>query len=405
MAIQFKNFQPKDSLRIKLQKFVSSFLFPAKKFDWYQSKGYKGANDQERFKDFLDKQNHYKEEFKDLNIQRTPVINKLNNEKIDSVSFSPIKKINKPGNGKHIVNFFGHGEYYEMDFRDMALETKATGATLYGFNCPGLNSSDGQVLTSSDLINSGVAFVNNLLEKGIHPDDIILQGNCFGGVIGEKVKDYFKENSIKLRSINSNSFLSFESAVNDHFDSHPILKPFRKLTNLLLRFTGWDLDVSQSVKRQDPYLFIMNRLGDQTLKKSQVSHVIKDNADWGLDDECPLEYRMARDEFEERSIVQAKQKYIGANKNSKKNDPHEMDLYKLETQNGESVFEFINEYLKASNNYIENGNRQVGQFEPVPFVNQIDVQIDRTERAELEKLSKTLERTGEIEIDDGFTLV
>jgi hypothetical protein len=405
MAISFKNFHPKDSLRNKLQKFVSSFLFPAKKFDWYKSKGYNGANDQERFQDFLDKQTHYKEEFKDLNIQRTSVINKLNNEKIDSVSFSPVEKIKKPGNGKHIVNFFGANTYYEGNFRDMALEAKTTGATLYGFNYPGFNSSDGQVLTSYDLINSGIAFVNNLLEKGIHPDDIILQGNCFGAVIGAKVKDHFKKNDIKLRSINSNSFLSFESAVNDHFDSHPILKPFRKLTNLLLRFTGWDLDVSQSVKRQDPYLFTMNRLGDQTLKKSQVSHVIKDNADWGLDDECPVEYREIRDEFEERSIVQPKSQYVGANKNSKKNDPHEMDLYKLETQNGESVFEFINEYLEASNNYIEDGNRQVGPFAPVPFVNQVDVQIDRTERAELEKLSKTLEASSEIKANDNFLLI
>ena len=46
MAIKFKNFHPKDSLRNKLQKFVSSFLFPAKKFDWYESKGYNGAGDQ-----------------------------------------------------------------------------------------------------------------------------------------------------------------------------------------------------------------------------------------------------------------------------------------------------------------------------------------------------------------------
>jgi len=54
-----------------------------------------------------------------------------------------------------------------------------------------------------------MAIVTDLLEKGIHPDDIILMGNSLGGGIAAEVLKKFEEENIFFTLIHSNSYDSW----------------------------------------------------------------------------------------------------------------------------------------------------------------------------------------------------
>lgn len=123
-----------------------------------------------------------------------------------------------PGIGKHIVYFSGARDSYDTNgsLKDMALLAKATGATIYGFNYPGIHRSATNVKSIKvnefhDMVNSGIAVVNHLIRiHEIYADNIILLGDSFGGAAASKVQAVFNSYGIKLRLIASNTFSSFK---------------------------------------------------------------------------------------------------------------------------------------------------------------------------------------------------
>ncbi|MDR3132002.1 MAG: hypothetical protein LBU02_02840 [Rickettsiales bacterium] len=60
-----------------------------------------------------------------------------------------------------------------------------------------------------DPIKAGMAIVTDLLEKGVHPDDIILMGNSLGGGVAAEVLKKFEEENIFFTLIHSNSYDSW----------------------------------------------------------------------------------------------------------------------------------------------------------------------------------------------------
>ena len=209
------------SFRRAVQGILAKILFPTTRKDWYQEKGY-GKNGKDAFTDFLEQQQThpdlpYHTVFKDLNIVRNPLScfdYRKNPCILDTITLTPRSPQKSSGQGIHLVNFFGRDEYYECNFRDMALEAHATGATIHAFNPPGMNLSSGQVLEFKDLVNAGIAQINNLLNNGIHPDKIILQGNCMGSAVAEEVNAHFKKHlKVEFRRINSNSFKSMNALI------------------------------------------------------------------------------------------------------------------------------------------------------------------------------------------------
>ena len=404
--MQNTNHKSSGVIRGVLQDLVANNLFPSGNGvkNWYKDKGYLGNTDQERFNDFLQKQSqeggYYKNEFDGLDgISRDSVnLNTpyIRNAKLDMVKFAPKEDHELPGCGKHIVNFFGANTYYEGNFRDMANEAKATGAAVYGFNYPGFNSSNGKVKEFADLVDSGIAVINKLIEQGIKPDDIILQGDCFGAAVAEKVKQHLKENSIYVRSVNSNSFVSFESAVYDFFDKSSLLRPFKGIVSLLLQYTGWAADVSDVVIRQDPFLFQMQRAGDGVLINAQLKKHIEGNIASGVANICPESYIAARDALEAKSLVKLKAEHQ-IDKHGVRNEPHMMDLYQLEGQNGESVFSIINEYLTASNEFLKNHSPNAGvALRAVEDVVRLQVIVTNEEAQQLQDLANVVRLNPEL---------
>ena len=377
----------KDSkIKTYFQEAIANFFFPKTKpgKDWFSVKKY-GSGDKDKVLTSYVSQNNGNpgnknkeqqiEELKYLTATRGTAPDYTSgkeDQNLDYVKFTPNNPEKKPGKNLHIINFWGLGECYEINFRDMAKETVATGATVYGFNYPGINCSGGKTRSFEDLVNSGVNMVNHLISKGVDPKQIVLQGNCFGAAVAEHLKLHLARQGVYMRSINSNSFKSFNSAVKDAAKNKPFLSPLRKLSKAIIKLAGWDIKVSEIVQNQGPYTLIMNREGDATLSKNtflsnnigsdnnkikqlegKISETKNDKKKKALEErKGKLEHEKENEFIKtlntewvgetelKNPIILQKNKFA----TEKDKNPHEFDIYKLE--NG---FETINQFLKQSN--------------------------------------------------------
>ncbi|WP_246209746.1 hypothetical protein, partial [Wolbachia endosymbiont of Atemnus politus] len=66
-----------------------------------------------------------------------------------------------------------------------------------------------------ELVQAGMAMVNMLLVKGIHPNNIVLDTNSLGGGIAAEVLKRFEDQGIHLTLIHSNSYSSLKDATNN----------------------------------------------------------------------------------------------------------------------------------------------------------------------------------------------
>lgn len=370
----------------RLQQFVANALFPAGSGDWYKSKGYgkkKEVDDEAPFRDFAHKQKtdekaYYYKEFQGLDLSLTKVKTKLvsgESCQLEVMKCQPeSNEPKKPGTGKHIVYFPGANTYYQACFRDISTACKETGATVHAFNFPGTGLSSGKVRESNDLINAGISVVSALIKQGVHPDDIILQGDCYGAAIGLEVKKQLEDQAgIKVRAIMNNVFKSFKAAVCDMITQSPWLPNILKgIVKRLLEFTGWHVTPGKKYKHADPYQCHIQHLGDQTLESSTLSgkvskyqHEIKTGQTKStkrapMTDSCPEEYRKDRDELDQKHYVRVKENAkerlatkFGVDKFGRVN-AHFADICELEMLDGQSVYSgFVNEFITRSDAYIE----------------------------------------------------
>lgn len=373
-----------------LQKRVANILFPVGQGDWYKQKGYAEKKQQDgrvyetAFDAFVATQREagalYHDTFKQLELSLAMLPTTLANGQSAALEVfkcqpSAEQAAGRPGLGKHIVYFPGANTYYQACFRDIATAAKETGATVHAFNFPGTGASTGSVREARDLVNAGMAVVNDLLSKGVHPDNIILQGDCYGAAIACRVKqECLSQSGIHVRLIMNNAFKSFKAVIFNLLDGLPnIFKtPLKKLVKALLKFTGWHVTPGKEYMQSGPYQCHVQHLGDQTLISSTLSdkaqkyrHEMNSGETRSLKrvakvDLCPEEYREARDRLENKHMVRIKDearerltKKFGVNKHGQPN-AHFADLCELEMLNGESVYTgFVNDYLTASNAYIE----------------------------------------------------
>lgn len=369
----------------RIQRFVAGLLFPVGAGDWYKSKKYGTVNSTdptEPFKDFVSKQSkpegQYYKAFENLKLSLSTVNTTLTTKetcKLEVFKCEPkADQQSKPGSGKHIIYFPGANTYYQACFRDISAAAKETGATVHAFNFPGTGLSEGKVREANDLINSGISVVASLIKQGVHPDDIVLQGDCYGAGIALEVKKQLEEqSSIKVRLVMNNAFKSFKAAVCDMITQTKWLPATLKgVVKRLLEFTGWHVTPGKKYKHADPYQCHIQHLGDQTLESSTLSgkvgkyqHEInskttKSKKREPVTDTCPEEYRQDRDELDSKHYVRVKESSkerlatkFGVDKFGRVN-AHFADLCELELLNGRSVYSgFINDYLTRSDAYIK----------------------------------------------------
>ena len=126
------------------------------------------------------------------------LLSKAQNESKLSLDESlKLDKLLRPGksNKIHLIHFH-HTDAYQSFWHDFTKEAFLTGATIHLFN-PLPRSFE-----KADLIYSGIAIVNNLLDQDVHPDKIILQSYGHGYAISKEVKNQFQKRGIDLTEVN-----------------------------------------------------------------------------------------------------------------------------------------------------------------------------------------------------------
>lgn len=330
-----------------LRKFFAKVFYPTNSNDWYRNKGYIGESLEGQFVDFLNCQkkpgSRFYHEFKSLKLTRQYI--KSGSSQLDSVLITPDKSSSegKTGEGLYFVMFQGRCEYYESRFRDMARQAKETGATVLGFNPKGFHHSTGKTQKLSDIVDDGIEVIRFLLKKGVSINQIIMQGNSLGGAVQEMVYQYYKKTKgQRLRQINSNSFKNLASVIALRCRM-PFLESY--FSNIL-KYAEWKESFSSDFYKTGPYRCYMKRRGDRTIfGKAEYSTLVNHEKDY-LD--CPKSYQATNKWLNEHCQLE----YTG---HSLK-DPHELSLHCfsiIDKDKKNSVYVFINRYLKASNSYLK----------------------------------------------------
>lgn len=335
-------------LKLFLTDFFAKRFYPTNQKNWYKLKKYKGKTHQEVFDDFLLSQRKegslFYNEFKDLFIKRQYI--ESPSGKLDSVLITPDKKQSsgKPGENLYFIMFSGSREYYESRFRDMAIQSKETGASILGFNPKGLHSSTGKTKKISDLVDDGISAIEFLLQMGVKHEQIILQGNSLGAGVQEMVDQYYRKNYKKrFRQINSNSFNDISSVLAVRYNLFGAINIIRAI----LKYSNWEIYPGQDFWSNGPYRCHMRRQNDRTILPRAEYHI---NVNFAKDHKnCPKNYRKSHKWLHENCQLT----YEGKSKK----DPHYMSLHQLsikEQNSGKilSAYDFINYYLIHSKPFI-----------------------------------------------------
>ncbi|CEK10766.1 Dot/Icm T4SS effector alpha/beta hydrolase [Legionella hackeliae] len=383
------------SFQRSMQRIMANILFPTIRRDWYAYKGYKTF--EEYAESMFSKKaiGNYvvKKGWENIKAERNFVMSqdvRGNFCKLDSISLSSISKNDKlPGDGKHILNFLGSFQFYEGFVPSMIKQQIKSGATIHAFNYPGMYSSSGEVLEFNDLVNSGIAMVNNLLQKGIKPDDIILQGNCMGAAVAEAVATQFRAQNVQLRVVNSNSFKSMKSLILEKFHIPSLLS---NLVDKLLHYTGWKITPAKQRQGEQysPYHMILSRAGDKTipLRSQMISSKKYSNGNDSLFENYKEEFKLKlephlelkhEDTFltEEQRKAFAELSKLSGSKVIK--DPHlapSEGMYSARDQT-KNFYDIVNTYLQISEKYINN-HKQVfpaGYIPMAPFILKTEEQV------------------------------
>lgn len=398
------NIQEKSFFQSRLQRLVAGLIFPANQGDWYEKKGYKAETekDLDAFDAFVKAQQrpgaHYYRQIQDLTLSRHSVKSKLGSGKDCQIEVMTTKpsvrltfekmtkhkkaKVAKPGKDKHIIYFPGANTYYQACFRDITAAAKKTGATVHAFNFPGTGASTGVVSDSSDVINAGIAVLRDLIEnQGIHIDDIIMQGDCYGSAIAYEVKKEFEKQSGKqIRIIMNNTFSSFEAAISDMIkESYWIPNFLVKYIHSLLTWVGWDLRPGDDYDGISPYQCHIQHDGDQTLRTASLSEALQKKLHRPeFIPPCQDEnFQTAKQRLAQTHIVRVKPSAekrlgdkFGRNADGRVNG-HFADLCELEMLDGQGVYRgFVNRFLGASNEYISRHPQSMSDYKAPRFLNQ-----------------------------------
>lgn len=335
-----------------VRRFFANIFYPTQSGDWYKIKKYKGVDHKERFADFISCQRSkgsiFYKEIESLQFTRQFIMS--GDKKLDSVLVMPDQDIakNKPGFGLYFIMFQGRLESYEKRFRDMAMQARETGACVLGFNPKGFFCSEGKTNCLSDMVEDGIAVVDFLLQRGVHHNCIILQGNSLGAAVQEMVSEhYIATKGYAFRQINSNSFKNL-GVVFAYYSKLPFCE---NLFSKILRYLGWEFTPGPNFYRTGPYRFHFRRFGDRTIALAAEYHTMIDFQDDNK--HCPKNYKETHKWlYEHNQLV-----YRG----SSKKDPHKLSLHFFQVQDKESgkyisVYDVINRYLTHVNSEIKRLN-------------------------------------------------
>ncbi|WP_253302169.1 hypothetical protein [Wolbachia endosymbiont of Psylliodes chrysocephala] len=123
-----------------------------------------------------------------------------------------------------------------------------------------------------DPVKAGVAIAIDLLEKGVHPDNIILMGNSLGGGIAAEVLEKFEEEKIYFTFIHSNSYDSWKNVLRSHKSFVGTLsKRISVIVDIWFKLCNLNYKPNEIIKSTEAPVLATNRMGDIVIDEAAQS--------------------------------------------------------------------------------------------------------------------------------------
>jgi hypothetical protein len=252
----------------------------------------------------------------------------LSAESLSTNDLKTLDNLMRPGKaeGIHVINFIPITTTYDDHWTDITEQAFITGAIIHCFNYNDIRDNNGSIV-KNDLIYNGIAMVNKLLDDGIHPDKIILQGYCSGIDIAiEVVKQFLITGNIELTHFSYSTNKSVQGVGNNSIN-----KPKKELSKNAI----FDLELANVFERTGPRR--LRAYADEKNKK--VEKLANKISTKNHLDDCPEDFVEARNFLEREASGLRLAPY------AKCKAAHNWQLKDIETTSGMPYFQLLNYFI------------------------------------------------------------
>jgi pimeloyl-ACP methyl ester carboxylesterase len=183
----------------------------------------------------------------------------------------------------YIIKFNGNGMHYEDVLKGFVNDAKRLDATVVAFNYRGVGNSTKTPSSFQELITDGIAQVQRLLESGVNPAHITLDGLSLGGAVATMVAHYFHNKDLRVSLWNDRSFQSVSKAAAGLFaPNYPGLLGDAAFSSLestswaALSSTRWQENIAAAYNRSPAaykgYMVVDKQSGDGVIAHKASLH-------------------------------------------------------------------------------------------------------------------------------------
>jgi hypothetical protein len=175
---------------------------------------------------------------------------------IDTIQLTPLTEpLNTIEQRRFIIKFNGNGMQYTDALNNYAYDANKLKETVIAFNYRGVGNSKKTPGAFQDLVTDGIAQVQRLLDLGVTPKNITLDGLSLGGGVATMVAYHFHQLGKQIYLWNDRSFASLSKAAAGMLA--PTLPGLADdLVNSscestlwsVMKSTGWDVDIANAYK-------------------------------------------------------------------------------------------------------------------------------------------------------------
>ncbi|PJD96131.1 MAG: hypothetical protein CK425_06935 [Parachlamydia sp.] len=154
------------------------------------------------------------------------IIETADKVKLDAMEIKhPGNSLKLPQEQKWIIFLNGKNTAYEQNLENLADMCEATKANVLTANYRGVGFSEGSPSSAHDLVVDGEALVQYLLNKGVSPENILVEGWSLGGGVATQVAAYHQEKDHEMKLVNDRSFGTLAHAISKFSVSGLIFAP------------------------------------------------------------------------------------------------------------------------------------------------------------------------------------